>query len=205
MTQESQKNIYLLLDSKNTPIARGQLEGPANGSTWQIRVLDDKIDAVLEHQEFRLLSMTKGGKAQAGRLLRSRNDMIQLEIYEIDDSNDDMRQNLRVPTDFTSFIYPVSGRWRGRRTCRALDLSCGGIAFSSESDFGIRERVELVIPVTSQPLLLRGEILRCWTPEDSNQPYYAAKFYDMCNDEEMLVREAVFSLQLDNRPKHSNT
>ena len=53
----------------------------------------------------------------------------------------------------------------------------------------------MVIPVTSQPLLLDMKILRCRSrPEDDL--LYAAEFLSLLREEENMVREAVFGLQL---------
>ena len=47
-------------------------------------------------------------------------------------------------------------------------------------------------------MILRCEILR--KQELQNDRFlYATKFVDMCEDEEVVVREAVFSLQLQSR------
>ena len=57
----------------------------------------------------------------------------------------------------------------------------------------------MVIPVTEEPVILRCEVLR--RKELRNDKLlYAVKFVDMCEDEEVTVREAVFSIQLENRP-----
>ena len=51
---------------------------------------------------------------------------------------------------------------------------------------------------TEEPVILICEVLR--RQELQNDRYmYATKFVDMCEDEEVVVREAVFSLQLQNR------
>lgn len=49
-------------------------------------------------------------------------------------------------------------------------------------------------------MLLHCELLRIKPLEDGSC-FYASKFVDMCESEEMVVREAVFSLQLASRPK----
>ena len=51
---------------------------------------------------------------------------------------------------------------------------------------------------TEEPVILRCEILR--KQELQNDRFlYATKFVDMCEDEEVVVREAVFSPQLQSR------
>lgn len=200
--QQPQGNsTYLLLDSRSVPIARAKLEGTPNSPNWQMRVLDDKVDEVLKHQRFKLMSITDSGPSYEGKVVRSRNDMVQLEISKTTADSKDKRKNLRVAVRFQSFIYPVTGRWRGRRTIESNDLSCGGIAFFCDREQEVGEQLEIVVPVTSEPLVLRCEILRQRPTEREGTVLYAGKFLDLCNDEETVVRESVFSLQLENRPK----
>ena len=192
---------YLLLDSRSIPIARGRLEGSAHDVNWQIRVLDDKIDEVLKHKQFKLMSITDSDPSYEGTVVRSRNDMIQLEVRKVEIDSKNLRQNLRVAVRFNSFIYPVSGNWKGRWEIESNDLSCGGIAFFTNYSFEAGERFEMVIPITTQPVILRCEILRQRPCVREGENMYAAKFVEMCHDEEMLVREAVFNVQLSTRPR----
>ena len=61
-----------------------------------------------------------------------------------------------------------------------------------------KNRAEIVVTPTEEPVILRCEILR--KQELQNDRFlYATKFVDMCEDEEVVVREAVFSLQLQSR------
>ena len=113
MTQEIQKNSYLLLDSRNAPLARGELLTNPDAPTLQVRVLDHKISDVMNHEEIQLVPMGVNGAALLGRIVRSRNDNIVLE--KLQSLDNDMRQNLRIPTDFRSFIYPITGRWHRSR------------------------------------------------------------------------------------------
>ena len=39
-----QERLYLLLDSKGTPLANAVLESPNNSEVLQIRVLNDKVE-----------------------------------------------------------------------------------------------------------------------------------------------------------------
>ena len=198
----AEQNIYLLMDSKGMAIARGRVQGKTDGPFWQIQVEDGKIDKVLEHKKLKLMSIVDTGPSYEGVIVRSRNDMIQLEVTKLTPAAGDMRKNLRVIVQFNSFIYPVSGAWRGRRIVQSNDLSCGGIAFFTDHSLQIGEQLEVVIPVTSQPLVVRCELLRM-RPTERADILYAAKFVGLCNDEETLLREAVFNLQLRGRPKPS--
>ena len=199
-----EQSIYLLLDSKGSPIARGRIQGRTDGPYWQIQVEDGKIDEILEHKKLKLLSIMDSGPSYEGTIGRSRNDMIQLEVSKLDRDGGDMRKNLRVLVSFKSLIYPVTGRWKGRREIESHDLSCGGIAFCTEHSLQVGEQLEAVIPVTSEPLVVTCQVLRMRPTERAAVPLmYAAKFVDLCNDEETLLRESVFNLQLRGRPKTS--
>lgn len=198
------QSLYLMLDSKGTPIARGRVQGKTDGPYWQIQVEDGKIDEILEHKKLLLLSMMDSEPSYQGVIVRSRYDMIQLEMTKMEHDSNDMRKNLRVPVRFNSLIYPLSGRWKGRREVVSNDLSCGGVAFFTDHSLQVGEQLELVVPVTSEPLVVRCQVLRMRPTEDAAIPImYAAKFVDLCNDEETLLREAVFDLQLRGRPKTS--
>ena len=63
----------------------------------------------------------------------------------------------------------------------------------------VGEVVQIVLPVTDSPLLLRTRVLRK-LDTDEPEPLYAARFIDLCLDEEVTIRKAVFSIQVS-RPK----
>lgn len=191
--------IYLLLDSRGAAIARGRIQGKTDGPYWQIQVEDGKIDDVLTHKKLKLLSIMDAGPSYEGTIVRSRNDMIQLEVTKLNRDTGDMRKNLRVVVHFKSLIYPLTGRWRGRREIESHDLSAGGVAFYTDHSLQVGEQLEVVIPVTSEPLVVCCQVLRM-RPAD-HAIMYAAKFVDLCNDEETLLRESVFNLQLRGRAK----
>ena len=196
MAQE--QTLYLLLDSKGTAIARGRIQGKTDGPFWQIQVEDGKIDTILEHKKLKLLSIVDAGPSYEGVIVRSRNDLIQLEVTKIKREDGDMRKNLRVAVRFKSLIYPITGYWRGRRAIESNDLSAGGIAFFTDHSLQVGEQLEVVVPVTFEPLVVRCELLRI-RPTERKEILYAAKFVDLCNDEETILREAVFNLQLTGR------
>ena len=196
MSERQEERLYLLLDSVNTPLARGRMEGPANGNILQMLVLDNDVEKVAKHEVIVLMSMSGSEPPLQCRIVRQRGDRIALE--KIASLDPDLRRNLRVPIKFNTFIYPITGRWQGRREIQSIDLSCGGVAFYGDEGLEIEERLELVIPVTEEPVILRCQILRKQELRN-DKLLYATKFVDMCEDEEVTVREAVFSIQLESR------
>ena len=188
---------YMISDSQNEPLARAILETPPNSKIWNIQILDDDLEQVLEHEIINLISLNADHPDMTGRILSSDHvNMIKVEPVNL--LGESLRQNLRVPARFDSFLYPVSGSWTGRVPIICHDLSCGGIAFFCNFQLRIAEEVELVIPITSQPVILRARILRL-RPSNSNIPLYSAKCLGLIHEEEVIVREAVFSQQIANR------
>lgn len=185
------EQLYILLDSKSMPLARAVLLSPVEALNWQIQVLDSKMEQVLEHGVVQLVGMSDDVPALLGRITHHRGDRISVEKLRA--LGEEIRQNLRVPVHFQSFIYPLDGKWKGRRAVEGNDLSCGGISFFCSERLEEKERLEVVIPITEEPVILACEILRI---RPGGRTLYAAKFTDICHDEEKLVREAVFSVQL---------
>ena len=188
------ERLYLILDSLGTPLANAVLESPPGSEMLQIRVLNGKVDKVAEHRELQLIGMDDGAPNQVGVIVRQRDD--KMIIQPTAALGPKAREDLRIQTEFESVMYPVTGNWRGQRTFQAKDLSCGGIAFWSGLDLEEREIVEMALPVTDLPILVRVQILR-ELEDDSPRPLYAAKFVDLIHDEEALIRKAVFSIQIN--------
>ncbi len=188
-----EERLYLLLDSKGTPLANAVLESPPNSEVLQIRVLNGKEDAVAAHREIQLIGIDDSTPNRVGVIVRQRDDQLVIQPTAALDSN--ARENLRILTNFSSVMYPVSGRWKGQKAVRGKDLSCGGVAFYTNVILEEREIVELVLPVTDEPLVVKTQVIRA-LKEEGGVPLYAAKFIDLIHDEEALIRKAVFSIQM---------
>ena len=187
---------YLILDTQNHALASGELATPPGTTPMRLNVLEHKVDDVMRHEVITLFSSSSEELPIQCRILRQRGDAVLLE--KIATLDPEVRRNLRVPIRFESFLYPLSGRWKGRRNIRSIDLSCGGIAFYADCQLEAHEQMEIVVTPTEEPVILRCEILR--KQELQNDRFmYATKFVNMCEDEEVVVREAVFSLQLQSR------
>ena len=188
-----EERLYLLLASKGTPLANAVLESPPNSEVLQIRVLNDKVEDVAAHREIQLIGIDDSTPNRVGVIVRQREDQLVIQPTAALDAN--ARENLRILTTFSSVMYPVSGRWKGQKNVKGKDLSCGGVAFYSDCRLENREIVELVLPVTDQPLVVKTQVIRT-LEEEGAPPLYAAKFVDLIQDEEALIRKAVFSIQI---------
>ena len=114
MSERQEERLYLLLDSVNTPLARGRMEGPANGNILQMLVLDNDVEKVAKHEVIVLMSMSGSEPPLQCRIVRQRGDRVALE--KIASLDPDLRRNLRVPIKFDTFIYPITGQWRDRKS-----------------------------------------------------------------------------------------
>lgn len=189
-----EERLYLILDSKGTPLANAVLESPLSSEVLQIRILKGKEDVVAEHREIQLIGLDDSSSNRVGLIVRQKDD--KMVIQPTAALGPAARENLRIVTDFESVMYPASGRWKGQRRIKAKDLSCGGLAFYSSIPLGEREIVEVVLPVTDSPLVVRTQVLRTLPDDASDKPLYASKFVDLIQDEEALIRKAVFSIQI---------
>lgn len=189
-----EERLYLILDSQGTPLANAVLESPLNAEVLQIRILNNKEEAVAAHREIQLIGIDDSSPNRVGVIVRQRGD--QMVIQPTAALGPAARENLRILTDFDSVMYPVTGSWRGQKAFKAKDLSCGGIAFYSTIPLETREIVEMVLPVTDSPLVVKTQVLRPLPDETSELPLYASKFVDLIADEEALIRKAVFSIQV---------
>lgn len=187
---------YIILDSRSTSVARGYLESPPDSPVWYIRVLDGGEERVMEHEYLQLVSMEETAPAKIGRILRRRDNIIVLE--PIEDLDAEVQRDLRVQVKFDTYIYPITGKWKGRLRVFSHDLSCGGIAILCDESLEVGEKFEIVIPITTRPLVIKAQVLRL-RPSNSTIPMYSAKFIDMVREEEAMIREAVFGYQIQCR------
>lgn len=192
-----QRRRCLVLDSDCSTLSNGELLGDQNAAALKIFIPEERMEAVLSHEVVQVIGMEGDEEDIVGRIARKGDDYIVLG--EIRWLGENVRQNLRVPVQADTFIYPLTCTWSGRRPARSCDLSCGGVAFYCDEELRRGERVEIVVPMLANPLVLQCEILRR-RPDSPDRPLYAAKFINLCPDEERLIREQVFQSQLEQRP-----
>ena len=171
------RHQYLMIDSRGNPVAHGTSDDGLEKSVWEIQVDSGDIKRVLSHEY----------------VIRRDGNIISVE--SVRRLGEDVRRNLRMPVRFESYLYPVSGEWKGRLPILSNDLSCGGISFFCARTLAEGEIVQIAVPITAQPLLLNIKVLR-QRPSGEPIPLFAAAFEELVHEEEKMIREAVFSLQL---------
>lgn len=194
------EQIYLILDGKGTTLAQAVLESPPRSEMMQLRLTEEPSIDFVQIGEVQCIGLDNGAASKRGVVTIQRGD--RLVIRPTATLGEEARENLRVPTDFESVMYPITGYWKGQRPIRGHDLSCGGVAFHTDQAMKVGEIVQIVLPVTDNPLLLRTRILRRLETDDP-VPLYAARFVDVILDEEITIRKAVFNIQVSNAPKRT--
>lgn len=185
-----EENFYVLMDSNSRPCARGVRKAAPDGKTLFISLVEGDTAMLSRIGVLQAVPQDKSLPPQMVRFIGSRERIIALEPMR--DLGSAMRRNFRVPVTFDSFVYPPGG---GRAALRSVDLSCGGIAFRCRMSLAVGDRFEVVVPLTSEgPLLLNAEALRVHLDPGGN--LYACKFVDMIDDQETMLREAVFAIQI---------
>lgn len=186
----NESGIYSLMDSNSRLLARGSHHDFESQYLFFTLIEGDLRD-IEQANIIQVVPQDKSLPPQMTRYAGFRNDIVALEPMR--QAGAAIRKNFRVPVAFLSYVYPASGP---RAAMRSVDLSCGGIAFHSSHVFAPSEVFEVVVPLVSEePLLLRAEALRARADPGIGN-FYACKFVDLIDDEEALLREAVFAIQI---------
>ena len=188
---------YLISDKDHNPIAQAELTSAPETEPLHLNVLNGHAERVAEAIDVCLIAMYDEDLTFRGRVGYRYGDCVVIQPLERLDAS--ARRNLRVPTPFESYLYPVTGSWRGQRGFICKDLSCGGIAFQTSQPLDVGEIIQVVIAPMPQPLLVQAQILRPLPSKPGDEPTYASKFVDLCDDEDAMLRKTVFSLQLEGR------
>lgn len=197
MYSRNRKSEWLLLDQRDIQLAHVVPEGSTQEEILTFRLAEGLRKFPTDFSKMGEVSLVNPDRGinisctplrqTADRIIVKRNSVINFEL----------RRDLRVPVQFDSFIYPLSGKWKGRYQIRSVDISCGGIGFSSDARLQDGEQLEVVLPVTTEPLVVQCQILH-QRQLDEEMSFYAAKFIEMRGDEEAMIRKAVFNIQLQN-------
>lgn len=183
---------FFILDDQAMPIARAVLESAAEEQTLQMRLLDGPCEALQEDMVVQLISMGQEDREWLCRLRRVRD--ARLLVDKMKSVEGKLRRELRIACEFESYLYPVDDSFTGRYAVTVRNLSCGGVAFSSAVPLPLRQRGEIVVAL-GNPLLLPVQLIR-EDGLDRGQFIYGAKFIDLIPEEESMVRERVFGIQL---------
>lgn len=187
------ERLYLILDKDGGALAQAVLESPRITEVVQLRLTEETELDFLQIGEIQCIGLDNSSASMRGTVTMQRGERLVIRPGAM--LGVEARENLRIQTGFESVMYPVTGYWKGQRAIKGHDLSCGGVAFHTPQPLKVGEVVQIVLPVTDSPLLLHTRVLRELNTDDQ-WPLYAARFTNLCLDEEFTIRKAVFSIQV---------
>ena len=188
--------MYLLLTREQELLAKGILESGTPEGIMQMRIAEGSAQEVAEQEVICVFGSDAGETPMQCKVTERKGSRVLLK--KIMTLNPELRRSYRIPADFCSYLYPVSGQWRGRKSLKAVDLSCGGIAFYTTDGLEVGEIAEVIIPIIRLPVIVRVKILRKEILADG-RVYYGCSFKYQCRQEEESVCQAVFGIQIEHR------
>ncbi len=183
---------YTIYTEKGALICQTFSDDPPTSPVWRVILAQGDLKK-LENVDDVKIGMESEKDLIEGKVLSREGNIVTIKGVKV-------RENLRIPVKFTTYVYPIEKEWEGRAEINSNDLSCGGFAFFCSRSFEEDDVVEVVLPITSRPLILKLKVLRTKILPDGRK-LYAAEFHDMLHEEEMMVRETVFKLQLKYVPE----
>ncbi len=196
---------YLILDCDQSSLTRGTLRSPVTASLLEFEFPQGDIPRLEEidgDTPLQFIGFDESSPSFIGKVNRRRGNRLAVERGT--DLGEDPREDLRAPFYFASYVYPVSGGWKGRASIEINDISCGGLGFTCEKVLATHEMVELAVPVSTMaaPLLVQGKIIRPLAGDiqvPGTPIHYVAKFISGVDEVETAIRKEVLKQQLNQR------
>ena len=167
--------------------------------------------AVLRLKSERILKEISGMKFIRFHKLESYAEMFEGEVCQVKEDrlyvdgvvniSACMRSDLKVKVKSSSTITIADkdkkdGDGEERYLVSFLDISCGGLCIQSSADLDTDRVYEIIIPITVEPIMLNFEIKRKNFDEERKVYIYGGRFKNLNHNEERLLREAIFRLQM---------
>ncbi|NLK37281.1 MAG: PilZ domain-containing protein [Epulopiscium sp.] len=112
-----------------------------------------------------------------------------------------LRSDLKVRVSYKSSVRVIDSASPLNINIQSRDISCGGICFQAEQDLMTTELYETVVPITQDPIILKLRIIRKVFDKEKNVYVYGARFVELKHNEERMLRQAIFRLQMIARKK----
>lgn len=187
---------YLILDEDQSSLTRGVLRNPPTANILEFEIPEADVPLVEGYVNLQFLGFDESSPSFAGKVTRRRGNRMAVERGA--SLGDTALDNLRVPFEHDSFIYPVSQDWQGRLSVRTHSLSCGAVGFYAKRGLQENEVVEVAIHVREGALLIQGKVVS--QHQDTKGIFdTVVKFLSGVDDVERMVRREVLYLQLQQR------
>ena len=165
---------------------------------------------------FRLLSKEMVGRIAEMKRIRYQKQETYAETFEadiydmkldkiyvdnIENVSATLRSELKIKAKFNTTISSVDDVENQEDEVynlqvSAKDISCGGFCFVCERALDTSILYETIIPLWEEPMIVNFRILRKVEMPETEQYSYGCKFENLNHQEERILREAIFRLQM---------
>lgn len=190
--EDDKEKLWMLFDPAYTLVDQAILETKRGDCVAVLRPVGENVKEAMQMHIVLFSWAEDPNIVYRGEVMSRRSGRLYLE--NVTRMEPDTGHHLRVRMEFHSKLLCVRDGRIYRAPIASYDLSAGGIAFFSPAELEIDEECEVVIPVTSVMLVVKMRILRAEVATATKWKY-AASFLDLSNEEESMIRQAIFSEQ----------
>ncbi len=184
------------MDEDHSSLTRAMLRTPPTATVLEFEIPEKDVPLLEGLVNLQFVGFDEHSPSFEGRVARRRGNRMAVEKGK--DLGEAPLENLRVPFDHETYVYPVSGQWQGRLTIQTTDLSCGGLSFLSPRGFMANEVIQVALHIREGALLVEGKIVS-QELDGLGKMKCVAKFMSGVEDVEQMVRREVLYLQLKQR------
>mgnify|MGYP001623098042 CR=1 FL=1 len=187
---------YLILSENDMVLCEAVLE-KSSADTVVMKV-KDSVKSLKDLEIVKFHKMQSYAETYQGHILDISG--LTVTINKVVNVSAQMRSELKVKIRFETQKKKITmlGEVENQTSVPVVsrDISCGGICFLTKTDLDTESTYEIVIPITSEPILADLKIVRKEFIPEENMFIYGSKFIDFNVNGERMLREAVFKLQM---------
>ncbi len=187
---------YLILSENDMVLCEAVLE--KSGADKMVMKVKDSAKSLKDLAMVKFHKMQSYAETYQGHILSISGNTV--TINKVVNISAQMRSELKVKIRFETHLTKITmlGEVENQMSIPVVsrDISCGGICFLAKTDLDTQSTYEIVIPITSEPILADLKVVRKEFVPEENIFIYGAKFIDFNINGERMLREAVFKLQM---------
>lgn len=187
---------YAILSENNDMVLCEAILMQRQGTNMTMKVVDD-IQALGMLKSVKFHKMQSYAEIYQGNIEIKGNTIFFTDVVNISaQMRKEIKIKIHVETDFIRTFPENKEKIPVTIPIVTNDISCGGMGFASKTNLNKEGTYEVVIPITSDPIIVDVSIVRKEFQPDKNQYVYGSKFLDLNIVEERMLREAIFKLQM---------
>lgn len=199
---------YVLMTEKNRTITEAYLVF-SNDNGLVFRILSKEMAGrIAEMKRIRYQKQETYAETFEADIYDMKLDKIYVE--NISNVSATLRSELKVKVKFNTTISVVDEVEQEQDEVVNLqvatkDISCGGFCFHCSKELNTKYLYETIIPLWDEPMIANFRILRKVQMPETNEFSYGCQFQHLNHQEERVLREAIFRLQMMMHRKQRRT